>query len=54
MTLLEGERNCYNCGISETQTTLFDISLPPLIKRQDLCSKCLNIILDNEWKKKSQ
>jgi hypothetical protein len=54
MTLLEGERNCYNCGISETQTELSDVSLPPLIKRQDLCKKCLNIILDNERKRKSQ
>jgi hypothetical protein len=53
MTLLEGQRNDSSCGVSETQTALFDVSIPPLVKRQDLCKICLNVILDNERKKKS-
>ena len=52
MKRVEGERECTGCGLGEIEVTLFDISMPPLIPRQLLCKKCLNILLDNERKKK--
>jgi hypothetical protein len=54
MTIAEGERECAGSGLSEIQISLFDISMPPLIPRQLLCKKCLNILLDNERKKKGK
>jgi hypothetical protein len=51
MTLVEGERNCSSCGRSETDVTLFNILLPPLIKeRTDLCSPCLKTAIDDSKK----
>lgn len=52
MTLVEDERECSGCGLSEIEVTLYDIFLLPLIPRQLLCKKCLNILLDTERKKK--
>jgi hypothetical protein len=52
MTLVEGERNCSSCGISETRAALFNILLPPTIReRVDLCGPCLKIAIDDSKKK---
>ena len=51
MTLVEGERSCNSCGISETQTTLFRILLPPTITNPtELCSVCLKVAIDDSKK----
>jgi hypothetical protein len=55
MTLVEGERECAGCGLGEVNVTmLYDIYLPPTVPRQLLCKPCLNILLDNEKKKKKK
>jgi hypothetical protein len=52
MTLVVGERNCSSCGISETQTALFRILLPPTIRSPtELCEPCLKIAIDDSKKK---
>jgi hypothetical protein len=52
MTLVEGEKECSSCDKSETQATLFNILLPPLInKRTNLCSPCLKVAIDDSKKK---
>jgi hypothetical protein len=51
MTLLDGERNCSNCGRSETETLLLTIILPPVInERQELCPPCLKQAIDDSKK----
>ena len=54
MTILEGERSCDGCGISETDAILlFDITIPPLIKeRTFLCKPCLKVAIDASKSKK--
>jgi hypothetical protein len=48
-------RKCSACDIAETNTVLFDIIIPPLIKeRTFLCEPCLSIAKDNSKKKKEQ
>ena len=58
MTLIEGEgekeRECAGCGLGESNVILYDIYLPPTVPRQLLCKPCLNILLDNEKKKKKK
>jgi hypothetical protein len=52
MTLVEGERNCSSCGVSETQSTMFRIILPPVIRTPtDLCAPCLKVAIDDSKKK---
>jgi hypothetical protein len=51
MTLEEGERNCSSCGISESQTILFRILLPPMITiPTELCQSCLKTAMDDSKK----
>jgi hypothetical protein len=51
MTLLEGEKECSSCGISETQAILFRIILPPTIRDPtELCEPCLKIAIDDSKK----
>jgi hypothetical protein len=51
MTLVEGDRNCSACDISETQAILFRIILPPTIRTPtELCGPCLKIAIDDSKK----
>jgi hypothetical protein len=52
MTLVEGERHCEQCGIKETQTSLFRILLPPTIRSPtELCELCLKVAVDDSKRK---
>ena len=45
-------RKCSSCD--KSNTALFTLIIPPIItEKTELCRECLNVVLDNERKKKS-
>jgi hypothetical protein len=42
------------CSSCDSSTALFTLIIPPIItEKTELCRECLNIVLDNERKKKN-
>jgi hypothetical protein len=47
------QRKCSSCD--KSNTALFTLIIPPIItEKTELCRECLNRVLDNEKRKKSE